>query len=147
MSDDRTSKAHFRPFVSWPGRLLLAVLTLAGVPAAAQQIPTGYQEYFVLGHEQQVWFLLNRVITGEGGGGYTAGDGMNSVVSAVASADGQRLYYDHWEDGLEADILNPVQATTWILGDGNAANGDVCLWTTAACAGDLIAQGMELTLD
>ena len=129
-----------------PGWLALAILPFAAAPLQAQQVPTGYQEYYVLGHEQHVWLLLNRVVTGEGGGGYTAGNGMNSVVSAVAMADRQRLFYDHWEDGLEADILNPVQATTWILGDGNPANGDACLWTTTVCAGDIITQGMEITL-
>ena len=125
MSEERTAKAQFWTAAAWPGRLFLAILALAATPAAAQQIPTGYQEYFVLGHEQQVWLLLNRVVTGEGGG-YTAANGMNSVVSAVASADGQRIYYDHWEDGLEANLLTPVQATTWVFGDGNAANGDAC---------------------
>jgi uncharacterized repeat protein (TIGR01451 family) len=126
--------------------LALAVLALAGPTARAQQIPTGYQEYFVLGHEQQVWNLLDRVIDGESAA-YTPGNGNNSVVSAVASADGQWIYYDHWEDGLEADILNPVQATTWILGDADTNNGDACQWTTSACAGDVITQGLEITLD
>ncbi|HEX9186194.1 MAG TPA: hypothetical protein VGB87_03920, partial [Vicinamibacteria bacterium] len=126
--------------------LSLVVVALGGAPARAQQIPTGYQEYFVLGHEQQVFHLLDRVIDGEGAG-YTPGNGNNSVVSAVASADGQRIYYDHWEDGLEADILNPVQATTWILGDGDTSNGDACLWTTSNCAGDVITPGMEITLN
>ena len=121
------------------------MLVAIAAPSRAQQIPTGYQEYFVLGHEQQVWNLLNRVVLGEGGGAYTTANGMNSVVSAVASADGQRLYYDHWEDGPEADLLAPVQTTTWILGDGNPANGDVCQWTTSTCAGDLITQGMDIT--
>jgi uncharacterized repeat protein (TIGR01451 family) len=129
------------------GGLALAVCAGGAAPVSAQQVPTGYQEYYVLGHEQHVWLLLNRVVTGEGAGTYTAANGMNSVVSAVASADGQRLYYDHWEDGLEADLLNPAQATTWVFGDGNAANGDACLWTTTTCAGDLITAGMELTLD
>jgi uncharacterized repeat protein (TIGR01451 family) len=140
--------ACFWTAMSASGRIVItAALALAGaLPAQAQQIPTGYQEYFVLGHEQQVWNLLNRVVLGEGGGAYTTANGMNSVVSAVASANGQRFYYDHWEDGLEADLLNPVQATTWILGDGNAANGDVCQWTTSTCAGDLITQGMDITL-
>lgn len=130
---------------------VLAVLALlAGpAPAQAQQIPTGYQEYFVLGNEQHVWLLLNRVITGEGGG-YTAANGMNSVVSAVASADGQRIYYDHWEDGLEANLLTPGQASTLVFGDGNAANGDACAWTTTpgcTIGSDTITVGMELTLD
>jgi len=139
--------ACFWTAVSAPVRIVVtAALAFAGaLPAQAQQIPTGYQEYFVLGHEQQVWNLLNRVVLGEGGGPYTTANGMNSVVSAVASADGQRFYYDHWEDGLEANLLAPVQATTWILGDGNAANGDVCQWTTSTCAGDTITQGMDVT--
>ena len=145
MSEDRTSETHYWTARSWPG-LFLAAFTLLAAPAGAQQIPTGYQEYFVLGNEQHVWLLLNRVITGEGGG-YVAANGMNSVVSAVASADGQRIYYDHWEDGLEANLLSPVQASTLVFGDGNPANGDACAWTTSTCAGDLITVGMELTLD
>jgi hypothetical protein len=57
---------------------------------------------------------------------------MNSVVSFVASADFQRINYDHWEDGYEADVFNPAPGTTFptgttlVLGDGNAANGDAC---------------------
>jgi uncharacterized repeat protein (TIGR01451 family) len=118
---------------------------LAVTPAAAQQVPTGFQEYYVLGQEQHVWNLFARVIQGEGG--YTTGSGTNSVVSAVATADGQRIYYDHWEDGLEADILNPTQPTTMILGDGNPANGDACAWTTSPCANDTITAGMDLTFN
>ena len=139
--------ACFWTAVSAPVRIVVtAALAFVGaLPAQAQQIPTGYQEYFVLGHEQQMWNLLNRVVLGEGGGTYTTANGMNSVVSAVASANGQRFYYDQWEDGLEANLLAPVQATTWILGDGNAANGDVCQWTTSTCAGDTITQGMDVT--
>ena len=147
MSGNRTRTACIWTGTVSPGRILAtaAMLVAIAAPSRAQQIPTGYQEYFVLGHEQQVWNLLNRVVLGEGGGAYTTANGMNSVVSAVASADGQRLYYDHWEDGPEADLLAPVQTTTWILGDGNPANGDVCQWTTSTCAGDLITQGMDIT--
>ena len=39
------------------------------------------------------------------------------------SPDGNRIVYDHWEDGFELDISSPVQATTEIWGDGNAGNG------------------------
>ena len=33
------------------------------------------------------------------------------------------IYYNHWEDGYEADINNPIQSTTQIWGDSNPANG------------------------
>ena len=59
--------------------------------------------------------MLYRVATGEGAGAFDNGatfwNGMNSVVSATASSDNQVIYYDHWEDGYEADLLNPVQPT------------------------------------
>jgi uncharacterized repeat protein (TIGR01451 family) len=37
--------------------------------------------------------------------------------------DGTVIYYDHWEDGFEADISNPTQTTTEIWGDDNKSNG------------------------
>lgn len=109
--------------------LILLLAICVQTPVQAQTVPTGFQEYFVLGYEQHLWDMLTRVQTGEGGPAFA--DGMNSVVSATASADGQVVYYDHWEDGLEADIFNPVQATTLIIGDGNDANGRACDFTSA----------------
>ena len=40
-------------------------------------------------------------------GGAQFGNGMNSVVTATASADNQVVYYDHWENGYGFDPLNP----------------------------------------
>ncbi len=51
------------------------------------------------------------------------GTTINTVVSIVANTDGTIIYYDHWEDGYEADLANPVQATTETWGDNNPANG------------------------
>ena len=99
--------------------MLLAVASPLGA-----QVPTGLQEYFVLGYEQHTWDMMDKVENGEGGGPFA--NGMNSVVTAAASADNQVIYYDHWEDGLEADIFNPAQLSTLIIGDGNPANGDAC---------------------
>lgn len=106
---------------------------------SAQSVPTGLQEYFVLGYEQHVWDMMSKVEAGQGGGAFA--DAMNSLVTAVASADNQVIYYDHWEDGLEANIFNPVQASTLILGDGNAANGDACDFNNDPCGVDLLLQG------
>jgi hypothetical protein len=44
------------------------------------------------------------------------------VTFSVAS-DNTVIYYDHWEDGYESDITNPIQSTTLIYGDGNPSNG------------------------
>ena len=102
----------------------VGIVLLCGAAASAQTVPTGLQEYFVLGYEQHIWDMMDKVQNGEGGAQF--GNGMNSVVTATASADNQVVYYDHWEDGFEADIFNPVQLSTLIIGDGNPANGDDC---------------------
>ena len=91
-----------------------AVLAVGVAPTSAQSVPTGYQEYFVLGYEQHTWDMMDKVQNGEGGAQFA--DGMNSVVTAAASADNQVIFYDHWEDGFEADLLNPVQASTLVIG-------------------------------
>ncbi len=132
------------------GLMALGLALWAAVPAQAQRVPTGYQEYFVLGREQQVWDMLWTVATGEGqasfdnSGAYI--NGINSVVSATASADNQIIYYDHWEDGLDPWIDDPVgnpvpQGTTLVIGDGDPANGDACTFNASGCGVDLLAKG------
>ena len=104
----------------WPvvGLLLLGVLMRAISPALAQ--PSGYQEYFVLGYEEHIWRAFLAIY--EGPDDHIPGR-ICSTVSLVATADHQVIYYDHWEDGYEADLLNPVQATTQVFGDGDPSNG------------------------
>ena len=138
--------------------MLLAVAALGVPPAelAAQVagviVPTGRQEYFVLGHDQHVWNMMQRVNVGVGGF-FVLQNGMNSVVSAVASADGQVVVYDHWEDGFEADAWAPVQAQTLVLGDGNAANGRACDYTNdprivcGAASEDALFRGSPITFN
>ena len=53
-----------------------ATVFLAPV-AQAQTVPTGFQEYFVLGYEQHVWDMMTKVVNGppgpgEGGGPLTS---------------------------------------------------------------------------
>ena len=50
-------------------------------------------------------------------------DTIHSVISITGAVDGTIVYYDHWEDGFELDIANPVQASSEIWGDGLYANG------------------------
>ena len=56
-------------------------------------------------------------------------DTVRSVISLSANVDGTVVYYDHWEDGFEADLENPVQTTTEIFnldaGDFQALESNV----------------------
>ena len=46
---------------------------------------------------------------------------LDFTVGITSAAAGAVITYDHWEDGYEADLANPVQSTTQVWGDGNAA--------------------------
>ena len=52
------------------------------------------------------------------------------------------IRWDHWEDGYEADILNPLQSTTQVWGDGNPYNG-----TAPGYPSDIIPAGGSLVFD
>ena len=80
---------------------VLALVTLAsGVPARAATVPTGFQEYYVIGQEQHVWDMFDRPVTAQPVGTYMLTDAMLSVVSVTASSANQIVYYDQWEDDL-----------------------------------------------
>ncbi|NNF68889.1 MAG: hypothetical protein HKN01_03895, partial [Acidimicrobiia bacterium] len=82
---------------------------------------------------------------------YPPSDDMRAVVSITVTLDGNRIVYDHWEDGLETNPSNPTQATTEIWGDGRAATG--CpptlnrLPLTCTNANDLFDAGDILALE
>ena len=65
----------------------------------------------------------------------------NTVIAITATADNTVIVYDHWEDGYEADITNPVQSTTQIWGDGNTANG-----TAPGTTDDIVHAGQTILL-
>ncbi|HMP77294.1 MAG TPA: SdrD B-like domain-containing protein, partial [Kiritimatiellia bacterium] len=74
------------------------------------------QEFFIPLPEEQVRGSLLKLFT-------STGTTFDSVISVVISSDGTKFVYDHWEDGYEVDLDNPVQSTTQVWGDGNNANG------------------------
>ena len=47
----------------------------------------------------------------------------STYFSVAVASNATWVYYDHWEDGYETDIANPVQPTTQIWGNGKAADG------------------------
>ncbi len=58
-----------------------------------------------------------------------ASDTVHTVVSLSSTTDGTVICYDHWEDGYEADLSNPVQPTTLTInldaGDFTVLENDV----------------------
>ncbi|MGL6338657.1 MAG: DUF4347 domain-containing protein, partial [Waterburya sp.] len=72
---------------------------------------------------------------------------ITSTISLTASTNNTVIYYDHWEDGYEGDINNPVQSTTQIWGDGNTANGVFPGTTTdQISAGDVAVLQNDVSL-
>jgi len=78
---------------------------------AGSNVPTGTQAYHVLGNEQHIWDILDRIATGEGSP--LTQDGMNSVVSAVISASSQIVYYDHWKTGSRPTPMLRFRPPRW----------------------------------
>ncbi|MEM7391542.1 MAG: hypothetical protein AAF492_04270, partial [Verrucomicrobiota bacterium] len=75
------------------------------------------QTYYVPIAEDSIQTLLGQV----NGGGLS---GNNVTILGISSfASNNIITYDHWEDGYEADLNAPVQASTEIWGNGSAADG------------------------
>ncbi len=65
-----------------------------------------------------------------------------TVVGISAPYPATIIYYDHWEDGYELDVQNPIQTTSQVWGDGNLANGAAPGYPT-----DIIPPGAYMVLD
>ena len=85
-------------------------------PALAANV---LQTFFVPLPEDDMQISLKAVDNFAG----NVGEVMESVIGMAAGTDGTVIYYDHWEDGYEADITNPTQLTSQVWGDGNPDNG------------------------
>ncbi|MBU0678632.1 MAG: DUF11 domain-containing protein [Verrucomicrobia bacterium] len=84
------------------------------------------QLFYVPMPENDMHRTLNQIDNGAG----NIGSVMNSTISIVPSMDGTLIYYDHWEDGYEEDIVHPRQITTEIWGDNNPITGTPPTWGT-----------------
>jgi len=74
-------------------------------------------EFFIPMPESQLWTVMQTLEPGE-----ITGSIETEISIKVGSCD-TVVYYDHWEDGYEADISNPVQTSTGVWGDGDDTNG------------------------
>lgn len=67
---------------------------------------------------------------------------VTTLIGIGVAAPGTIIYYDHWEDGYEADIANPIQSTTEIWGDGDMSNG-----SAPGIAGDVFTGGESVIIE
>ena len=118
--------------------VLLITLSVFCFASQIQAGPAPIQTFFVPLPELQVQNSLKAVDTGTA----EIGDVMHSIVSIVATGNSTIIYYDHWEDGYELDLANPLQASTQIWGDNDPANG-----IPPGFATDLIDAGDVILLE
>ncbi|MFN8243855.1 MAG: Ig-like domain-containing protein [Ferruginibacter sp.] len=71
-----------------------------------------------------------------------ASNNIRTIISIKIPYPGMVIVWDHWEDGYEANPLNPQQSTTQIWGDGNPYNGIAPGYTN-----DILPVGGSIVLD
>ena len=130
----RWVSSKMKPIFIFALFITLAVCCLAPQVLAG---PAPIQTYFVPLPELQVQNSLNAVDTND-----AIGNVMRTIISIAATGDSTIIYYDHWEDGYEADMANPVQTNTEIWGDNDPLNG-----IPPGFATDEINAGDIITLD
>ncbi len=106
------------------GRYAALVFILAtAMPAFGQPVQT----YFIPVDESHV--LTQASAVNAAAPTPPASDTVRTVISISSIADGTVITYDHWEDGFELDLTNPVQVTTQIInldaGDFSVLENDV----------------------
>ncbi|BAQ66780.1 cadherin-like domain-containing protein [Geminocystis sp. NIES-3709] len=70
------------------------------------------------------------------------GTTLKTIISTAITSNGTIIVYDHWEDGYEADINNPIQSTTQVWGDGDSSNGQA-----PGAADDILRAGQVIVLN
>ncbi|GJM08649.1 MAG: hypothetical protein DHS20C11_09250 [Lysobacteraceae bacterium] len=113
-------------------------IVLTSLSANAQILPV--REFYIPVDEQHIRDWSDAISPNTNNP--PASETVRSFTSLVFSTDNSVVTYDHWEDGYEADITNPVQASTEIWGDVDASTGLPPGCATVSCdrigASDLI---------
>ncbi|MDH5421457.1 MAG: DUF11 domain-containing protein, partial [Acidimicrobiia bacterium] len=112
--------------ISWGARRLVATLLsivylvttfVVALPTVAEAAPGDLvQIYYVPLEETQVRETLFSLDT-------STNNVIRSVTSISIGFDNTIIYFDHHEDGFEANVSAPIQATSQVWGDGNLTNG------------------------
>lgn len=75
---------------------------------------------------------------------------ISTTISIAVNKAGSIIYYDQWEDALEADLTVPTQSSTLIWGDGDPTNNNTSLAAGVQVQGipanDILTAGTVITL-
>jgi uncharacterized repeat protein (TIGR01451 family) len=74
---------------------------------------------------------------------------IETIISIAVNQDGAVVYYDQWEDGLEADLTLRTQFSTLVWGDGDPTNnstGVAGVQPVGIPANDILTSGTIITL-
>ncbi len=83
--------------------------------------PAPIQFFYVPMPETQVNAAFEAIVdTGNAANNSTT---QESITAITVTENNTAIWYDQWEDGYEAILGSPRQATTQVWGDGNNANG------------------------
>jgi uncharacterized repeat protein (TIGR01451 family) len=110
------------------------ILVFLSVAASAVALPPAVQTYYLPlpeTHTYQLFETINSATT----------TNIRNVISIAPNATNTLIVFDHFEDGYEANMALPTQATTRIWGDNNPTNG-----IPPGFATDLISAGKIITL-
>ena len=94
----------------------LALGLTSWLAVAAHALPPPLQTYFIPLPETHTYSMFETINS-------ATTTNIVNVISIAANATNTLVVWDHFEDGYEADIANPTQATTQVWGDNNPANG------------------------
>jgi VCBS repeat-containing protein len=110
-----------------------------GATGFNEALPAPLQTYFVPIPETPLLRTLNTIQSS-----VASVQDVRSIVSIAIANAGTVIYYDHWEDGYEANVRNPLmrQSTTQIWGDGDLSNG-----VAPGEADDIFEAGDAFVLD
>lgn len=115
-------------------QVIITVLPIAYNTCADAGTPKTYYMPFA---EDEAFITLQR-----SGSPAIPSNDVRTIISIKVSYPGMKLVWDHWEDGYETDILNPIQATTQVWGDSNIYNG-----IAPGYPNDILTPGASIVLD
>ncbi|MBK9330308.1 MAG: T9SS type A sorting domain-containing protein [Sphingobacteriales bacterium] len=117
-------------------KVVINIFPISASPCASAKLS---HTFYVPAPEQDIYRAFTRadcktaeVIT----------DTFRTFLSIKCPYAGTILYYDHWEDGYEASLLNPTQSTTEVWGDRDPYNG-----IAPGYPNDIIPSGASIITD
>ncbi len=118
---------------AWQRILRTTILTLTALAVVTAQAsnPKPVQTFYLPFPEDAVLQVLRKINTYYSSSSqYYPQNPMHTYISIAVFAPGTLIYYDHWENGFDHDIANPLNlysptnpGGTQIWGDGDPTNG------------------------